>query len=85
MTTHPTCIFNLSNDGVDGLLLYLEPEGVEFCLPPGKTVEVRLFGHEHPVEMQHAADESGVRTVSFWPSDGKFELFYEGRSVWEQL
>jgi hypothetical protein len=80
-----TCIFDLQNDGPDELLLYLEPEGAEFRLPPSKAVQVRLFGDEHPIEMKHSADGSGRKTVSFWPASGGFELYFEGRSVWEQI
>jgi len=78
-------VFDLLNDGRDELLLYLEPEGNEFRLPPGKAVQVRLFGDKHPIEMKHSADASGRRTVSFWPASGGFELFFEGKSVWEQI
>lgn len=78
----PTCVFNLENDGSDDLLLYLEPEGCEFNLPPGKSVEVYLFGNEHPIQMQNSVDETGKGTVSFWPVSGSYELFFEGVSVW---
>ena len=80
-----TCVFNLRNDSSDQLNLYLEPEGCGFRLPPGKVVEVRLFGQKHPVEMKYSIDGSGVRAVSFWPESGEFELFFDGKSVWEQL
>lgn len=70
-----TCIFDIFNDTPDELLLYLEPEGNEFRLPPSKAVQVRLFGHEHPIEMKHSSDASGRRMVSFWPARGSFELF----------
>ena len=79
------CVFDLLNDSPDELLLYLEPEGAEFRLPPGKVVQVRLFGDEHPIEMKHSADTSGRKTISFWPASGGFELFFEGRRVWEQM
>ena len=59
--------------------LYLEPEGCEFQLPPGKLVEVRLFGQNHPVEMKYSVDGSGARAVSFWPESGEFELFFDGK------
>lgn len=80
-----TCQFDLLNNSADELLLYLEPEGAEFRLPPGKTVQVQLFGNEHPIEMKNSVDARGRRTVSFWPANGGFELLFEGRSVWEQL
>jgi hypothetical protein len=80
-----TCVFDILNDSPDELLLYLEPEGNEFRLPPGKAVQIRLYGSEHPIEMKHSSDTSGRSTVSFWPASGDFELFFEGKSVWEQL
>ena len=80
-----TCVFDLVNDSPDELLLYLEPEGAEFRLAPGKKVQVRLFGNENPIEMKHSVDASGRKTVSFWPASGGFDLIFEGRSVWEQL
>ena len=81
----PTCVFNLCNDSSDPLNLYLEPEGCKFQLHPGKVVEVRLFGQKHPVEMKYSIDELGVKAVSFWPESGGFELFFDGKSVWDQL
>jgi hypothetical protein len=80
-----TCIFELLNDSQDVLFLYLEPEGSNFHLPPGKAVKVHLFGKELPIEMKHSVDESGIRSISFWPAYGDFELFFEGVSVWEQV
>lgn len=80
-----TCRFDLLNDSSEELCLYLEPEGNEFRLPAGKAVEVRLFGVEHPIEMNHAVNENGRKTISFWPSKGGFELYFEGVSVWERL
>ena len=84
MTT-ATCVFDILNDSPDELFLYLEPEGNEFRLPPGKKVQVCLFGSTHPIKMMHSSDARGRRTVSFWPENGDFELFFEEKSVWEQL
>jgi hypothetical protein len=78
------CIFDILNDDSGELLLYFEPEGNEFRLPPGKAVQVRLFGNVHPVEMRHSSDMSGRRAISFWPERGGFELVLDGKSVWEQ-
>lgn len=78
-------MFNLRNDSSDKLILYLEPEGCKFQLPPGKVVEVRLFSQKHPIEMNYSIDENGTRAVSFWPESGEFELFFDGKSVWDYL
>jgi len=83
--TAATCVFDLLNDDSEVLFLYLEPEGNEFRLPPGKAVQIRLFGVDHPIEMKHAVDKNGSKMVSFWPASGRFELYFEGVSVWEQL
>ena len=80
-----TCVFDLTNDSQDELLLYLEPEGMEFALPVGKMVQVQLSGGENPIKMKHSNNASGQKTISFWPVNGEFELLFEGRSVWDQL
>lgn len=80
-----TCVFDLTNDSQDDLLLYLEPEGMEFTLPVGKMVQVQLFGGERPIEMKHSNNAHGQKTISFWPVNGKFELLFEGRSVWDKI
>lgn len=84
MTT-ATCIFEVLNEGSSEMLLYLEPEGSEFRLPPGRVVEVRLFGSERPIEMKQATDSDGRRMLSFWPDRGAYELFFDGKDVRELL
>lgn len=80
-----TCVFALTNDSQDNLLLYLEPEGIEFTLPVGKMVQVQLSGGDSPIEMKHSNNAHGQKTISFWPVNGEFELFFEGRNVWDQI
>lgn len=80
-----TCVFDLENDGQSEMLLFLEPEGCCFSLPPGAVVQVHLFGTERPVVMRYSSDERGRTQVSFWPEKGEFELFFQGRSVWDQV
>lgn len=80
-----TCVFYLLNDSKSEMLLYLEPEGSEFVLHPGNIVQVHIFGSEHPIEMRHANDAKGQKTISFWPINGNFELFFQGKSVWERV
>jgi hypothetical protein len=80
-----TCVFDLANDSEDEMLLVLEPEGSKFCLPSGRVVEVHLFGGIRPIEIKYALDEKRRVLVSFWPADGDFEIFFEGKSLWDQL
>ena len=80
-----TCIFDIKNDGSNDLLLYLEPEGAEFVLPPEKAVQVHLFGLDKPMVMNHSIDERGRTCIALWPENGSYELFFNGKSVWEQL
>jgi hypothetical protein len=80
-----TCVFDLLNDGPSEVFLYLEPEGAEFALPPGRSVQVQLFGNDRPIEMKHLSDTNGRRMISFWPVNGSFDLFFEGKSIWEQI
>ena len=82
---NPTCIFELLNSDSNELLLYLEPEGSEFRLPPNKSVQIRLFGSVYPIEMKHSVDASGKKVISLWPDRGEFELFFQGQDIWDQL
>jgi hypothetical protein len=78
-----SCIFELFNDGSDELLLYWEPEGGEYALQPGKAVQIHLFGFEHPLEMKHSVDSRGRKLISFWPLNGSFELYCDGKNMLE--
>lgn len=78
-----SCIFDIVNDSQIEMLLYLEPEGSEYALFPGKAVQVHIFGNEHPITIKHSTDSSGRQQISFWPLNGGFELFVEGKSVWD--
>ena len=40
----PKTTFLIENDGGSDLRLFLELEGIEFRLPPAKSVEVHAFG-----------------------------------------
>jgi hypothetical protein len=82
--TNPTSVFDLINDSPNEMLLYLEPEGLEFPLPPGKVMQVKIFGIDRPFEMKHSNEKNGQKTISFWPINGTFELFFEGKNILER-
>ena len=82
---HAACVFDLLNDGQSEMLLYLEPAGSKYMMLPGKAVQVHIFGSECPIEMKHSTDVKGRKLISFWPIDGSFELFFDGKSIWEQI
>ena len=73
--------FTLLNDGDDDLCLYLEPEGGQFVLPPGKQLLVRIYG-DHAMEMQQSV-VNGKISISMWLDNEGFELIYEGKDVWD--
>ena len=79
----PDSVFDLKNDGAADMRLFLEPEGQDFWLPPGASVQVRLFGAVRPIEMQYSTGPGGELEISFWPIDGTYELIFEGRDVWD--
>ncbi|OWQ47967.1 hypothetical protein CDL60_05080 [Roseateles noduli] len=79
----PDSVFDLNNDGEEDMRLFLEPEGQDFWLPPGKTVQVRLFGADRPIVMKYSTGPDGEPQVSFWPENGDYELIFEGRDVWD--
>ena len=76
---------DLENDSPRGLILALEPEGAEFILPPGKTVQVLITGGMSAVVIQQRFDANGVCRILFWPEKGSYELLYEGKRVWDLL
>ena len=65
------------------MLLYLEPEGQSFPVPPGKCVQARFFGQDRAVAMRCEIDSEGRQAISFWPENGTYELFLDGRDVWD--
>jgi hypothetical protein len=79
------CVFDLTNDSAEDICLYLEPECIEFQLPPGKSVQVRLFGADHPVDMKHSVGPNGEKTISFWSHKGDYQVIFEGRDIWDLL
>ena len=81
----PTSTFDIKNDGASDLLLYLEPEGAKFSLPPQGSVQVHLFGSEKTVELNQSIDAEGRIRISLWPINGDYEVLFNGKSVWDQL
>jgi hypothetical protein len=81
----PTCVFELVNSGSNGLRLILEPEGAEFVLPPGESIQIHLFGPELPLAIKQSTDENGRSLIAFWPDKGTYELFFKGRRIWDQI
>lgn len=81
----PTCTFDLQNDGPQELIILLEPEGSPFRLPPGDTLQVRLFGSVNPVVVKYAAGENGRTYVSFWSAKGDYALFHRGTNLLELI
>lgn len=65
----------MTNTGMDLLLVVTEPEGQDFWLRPGETVELRA-------EVASEADDFELteedREVTVWPSPGMREI-----SVWQ--
>ncbi len=82
---NPTCMFDLVNDGPNALKLILEPEGAQFVLSQGETVQIQLFGSECPLAMKQSVDENGQTHISFWPDKGTYELFIKGRRIWDLM
>jgi hypothetical protein len=77
--------FDIKNDGAGELLLYLEPEGSEFAIPPLQSVQVRLIGSTNPFEMHSSLDSRGRMCISLWPDKGGYEVFYRGKNVFDLL
>ena len=83
---NPSCVFDLSNEGEEEIFLYLEPEGAEFLLRPNCKVKFHLCGTNDPIEMKHwIRPEDRKAAISVWPVSGEFDLFIDGRSVWEDM
>jgi len=80
---NPTCIIEMENSAKSGLLLYLEPEGFEFEIPPGEVFQLKLFGTDSPIQIKHSVNEQGKVCVSFWPDKGSYDLWYKGKRVWD--
>jgi|GEM_PF-6809891 len=75
--------FELSNDSENDISLYLEPEGADFLLPPGKTVLVKIYG-EHSMVMGHSIENNRISISMYRENDG-YEILYEGRDVWDWI
>ena len=84
-TTQPTTIFDLVNNGNRGLRLILEPEGAEFLLAPGETLQIQIFGSDMPLALKHSVDENGQSALAFWPDKGDYELIFKGKRLWDLM
>ena len=78
-------VFYIENDGELDLCLFLEPEGAEFRLNPGKSVEIHLIGAERPAILRQSIDDAGRICMSIWPEQGEYEVRFEGKDIWDCL
>jgi hypothetical protein len=78
-------VFNFENDGKLDLFVLLEPEGAEFRLPPGRSIEIHLIGATKPVLFRQATDADGRPCISIWPEIGEYEVKFEGKDIWDCL
>jgi hypothetical protein len=62
----PTSEFVFTNALDCSIFLILEPEGAQFALPPGETVQVLIFGAESPIAVKQSVDSGGQFYLSFW-------------------
>ena len=76
----PTCVFELKNEGPQGLNIYVEPIALWFILPSQASMDIHLFGLD-PVAMfvSGTSPEMVLPGISFWPAHGDYELFYDGK------
>jgi hypothetical protein len=80
-----TCTFDLVNTNRRPLTLILEPEGAQFVLPAGEVIQIRVSGTEPAVAIKHTIGEDDQVSLSFWPDQGAYELFFKGRNVWDLM
>jgi hypothetical protein len=67
------------------MYLVLEPEGAEFLLAPGDIANVHLSGEGPAVVLKCSRDALGRCRISFWPDKGTYEIFVNGKRVWDLL
>lgn len=84
-TLTPASIFQIENDGLGDMRIFLEPEGAEFRLAPSKVIEVHLFGTVKPILLTQSVDDNGRACVSLWPDQGRYKAFFEGKDIWDCL
>jgi len=81
----PTCVFDLVNAGPRDLVIVLEPEGVEFVVPCGESVQVHFFGHISPAALKQSWNSEGCCRIAFWPDNGAYDLYFKGKRIWNLL
>src|SRR5438552_10197207 len=77
----PDCTWDFVNAGQEALRLILEPEGAEFMLPPGKSIQIHFLGVKKPIAIKYAQDRESRPVLAFWPDKGNYELFFKGKRV----
>jgi len=75
--------FDLLNNGKTDLIIYMEPDGGYFLLPPGKKLDVRMDAGSF-MNMWHDMKD-GKMAVVIWLNDDGIEVLYEGRDVVELI
>jgi len=75
--------FHLENSDTQDMCLYIEPEGQHFLLPPDKAVLVKIYGNPAVAMMHNMHD--GKMAVSIWPDNGDYEIWYEGKDIWDWI
>ena len=77
--------YDLTNNYDTPLRLVIEPEGLEYDLPPGGQVTVSISGEPPAFSCQHFRDNEGFQCVSFWPEKGIVEIIHQGKNIIEMI